>query len=260
MKALDAAFKAAAAAQGEGNSGAGAALANAVSGGDAGGSSANSGGSAGTPLASAQGDGGSNPANDNPGGTPMSHSAGDGQQPSGAADHAIAQQGQPSASGAEGGTAAPASSETTGNGSGGNGRFASAAAVAGGAAKHLAAGIARSAGNKASEIADAARERIDNTAGGRLAAEIANPGAAKAERQDRKDADAGRAMAERQQLAAEASQARAMTSSSGADELAPATGTGASKLAFDGNQISAGETEEPEASSKAATGGHGHGN
>ncbi|HCT5754258.1 TPA: hypothetical protein OT174_005813 [Pseudomonas aeruginosa] len=73
---------------------------------------------------------------------------------------------------------------------------------------NLASGMGRMAANKAAEISGAAKARIADTAGGRLAQEISNPGAQSQERRDNQDIAAAEAIRSQQERTEKAEEAR----------------------------------------------------
>lgn len=227
-----------------------------------GGGGSGGGGSMYSPLSSAMGN--PPPANDNPGaGSGAATGAGSGQEsasagggdvPNGSAGGAV---GEPNAAAAgsaeevvaataEAGSAATAGGggaggggtgggraggAGTGGGGGGGagggqpGRLATAGLFAADMASNLGGGIARSASNKLADLTDKAKEAIGQTAGGRLASEIRNPGAAASERSDRAAVAAAGAIQARESLASDAGSAREFLAGRSGDSLAPAAGT-----------------------------------
>ncbi|MNQ89715.1 hypothetical protein D3C85_1050300 [compost metagenome] len=68
--------------------------------------------------------------------------------------------------------------------------------------------MGRAAANKAAGIADSAKARIADTAGGRLAQEISNPGAAAQERRDNQDIAKAESVMSQQSRSEQAKEAR----------------------------------------------------
>lgn len=208
-QALMSAFKAA-----QGNVSAGTDITSSLAGAFTGGTGGDGGGGGGgmpsgsessSPLAAAMGDGMSSP----------SSSFSSSQSSEQASSSSSSSQASATESGAQGTTQASSSSSTGqegGQSSSSSGSSSSKLATAGRIAAdmgaNLAGGMGRMAANKAAEISGAAKSRIADTAGGRLAQEIANPGAQSQERRDNQDIAAAEAIRSQQERTEKAEEAR----------------------------------------------------
>lgn len=112
----------------------------------------------------------------------------------------------------QGNSQASSSSSTgqdDGQSSGSSGsKLATAGRIAANMGANIAGGMGRMTANKAAEISGAASSRIADTAGGRLAQEIANPGAQSQERRDNRDIAAAEAIRSQQERTEKAAEAR----------------------------------------------------
>ncbi|TXI28413.1 MAG: P-type conjugative transfer protein TrbL [Aquipseudomonas alcaligenes] len=113
------------------------------------------------------------------------------------------------------GTSQASSSSNTGqeggqsnSSSGSSSKLATAGRIAADMGANLAGGMGRMAANKAAEISSAAQARIADTAGARLAQEIANPGAQSQERRDNQDIAAAETIRSQQERTEKAEEAR----------------------------------------------------
>ncbi|HCF5415401.1 TPA: P-type conjugative transfer protein TrbL [Pseudomonas aeruginosa] len=159
-----------------------------------------------TPLAAAMGDGMSSASPSS-----ASSSAGSSTSSSQSAEQSASSSSSSSSSESGSGqsTAQTSSSQDGGQaGSSSSSKLGTAGRIAADMGANLASGMGRMAANKAAEISGAAKARIADTAGGRLAQEISNPGAQSQERRDNQDIAAAEAIRSQQERTERAEEAR----------------------------------------------------
>ncbi|HGP3160148.1 TPA: P-type conjugative transfer protein TrbL [Pseudomonas aeruginosa] len=180
-------------------------------GGGGGGGGMPSGSESSSPLAAAMGDGMSGPSQSS---SSPSSSFSSSQSSEQASSSSSSSQASATESSSQGTTQASSSSNTGQEGgqsnssSGSSSKLATAGRIAADMGANLAGGMGRMAANKAAEISGAAKSRIADTAGGRLAQEIANPGAQSQERRDNQDIAAAEAIRSQQERTEKAEEAR----------------------------------------------------
>ncbi|WP_241485509.1 P-type conjugative transfer protein TrbL [Xanthomonas euvesicatoria] len=161
-----------------------------------------------TPLAAAMGDGASSAS---PSFASSSAGSSTSQSSEQSASSSSASSSSSSSESGGGGqsTAQTSSSQDGGQaGSPSSSKLATAGRIAADMGANLASGMGRMAANKAAEISGAAKARIADTAGGRLAQEISNPGAQSQERRDNQDIAAAEAIRSQQERTEKAEEAR----------------------------------------------------
>ncbi|MCV4039526.1 P-type conjugative transfer protein TrbL [Pseudomonas aeruginosa] len=159
-----------------------------------------------TPLAAAMGDGMSSASPSS-----ASSSAGSSTSSSQSAEQSASSSSSSSSSESGSGqsTAQTSSSQDGGQaGSSSSSKLGTAGRIAADMGANLASGMGRMAATKAAEISGAAKARIADTAGGRLAQEISNPGAQSQERRDNQDIAAAEAIRSQQERTERAEEAR----------------------------------------------------
>ncbi|TWI46169.1 type IV secretion system protein VirB6/type IV secretion system protein TrbL [Pseudomonas duriflava] len=195
-QALAAAFKAASAGEGGAAGGSASQLLSATNSIYGGGDSPSSSSSSSTPLSEAMGFGGTSSGGGEGGGSSSSGSESDGGSfsggESGAGSSSGGESGGGSSSGGESGIGSSSGGESgigssSGGESGGSSagsKIAQAARIGLGTASNLAKGVGQMANNKKNELKDSWNESVSKTAGGKLAAEINNPGGKARERSE----------------------------------------------------------------------------
>lgn len=132
-----------------------------------------------------------------------------------------------------------------GSPSGARSGVARAAAIAGGTVGALASGMGRQMQNKVLAMADRANARIDNTMGGRLAAEIKNPGAAAQARLASKGLG-GLGAAPSVMEPVQTGSGQSSSAGGGSQQSSPNDAVSAESVLFEGDSIAANEDVDVE--------------